>query len=398
MILRLAWRGSPPASARIEACMSGNRRRRWPARQSWLRARNESLPRVNAYDVRSWTKRAQLRLIWGLVCAVAIVQAATWMIAGTDWWRPALVVSIVAAWIVTLALAVLASRRIGALSTRLTAREHAHRATLDEIEQLQTQNAMLQIVARSIDVPLAFQELAVRVARLVPCDRVGLALLSDSGEEFETFTARVNDEERYARARADVVFKIEGTAIGAVTRSAQPLLFKDVRKVAAQYLDANVVLTAGFRSALLMPLVSSGRGVGTLNLVARAENAFNAAHVDVLRPIAEILAVAHVAQRQHSMLAKYRTIETMADTTLSIASEINGSLQTIAGQCGLLERSYPDVGLQRDLATITIQARRIAELLDRMRVTTQDRLQEVAHTIDEEQFQAVEVREVDRRR
>ena len=341
----------------------------------------------NVYDVSRWTNRAQLRLIWGLVSAVAVVQAATWMIAGRDWWRPALVVSILAGWIVTLTLALLASRRIGSLSVRLTAREDAHRATLDEIEQLQTQNAMLQTVARSVDVPLAFQAVAVRIARLVPCDRVGMALLTDSGEEFETFTARLHEDGVRARPRPDVVFKVDGTAIGRVTRSAEPLLVSDVKRVAAEFLDANVAFTAGFRSALLMPLVSDGRGVGTLNLVARAENAFDQNDVDTLRPIAEILAVAHVAQQLHTLRARYRTTEAMADTTLSIASEINGALQTIAGQCGLIERTCPDAALQRDIATITGQARRISELLERMRVTTQNRLNEVAHTIEERGIQ-----------
>ena len=197
-----------------------------------------------------------------------------------------------------------------------------------------------------------------------------------------TFTARVHERDRRTKARPDVVFQIEGTAIGAVTRTAQPMLVPDIGRAADRYLDANVLHTAGFRSALIMPLVSNGRGVGTLNLVARAPEAFDEGHVDVLRGIAEILAVAHVAQRQHTLLARYRTIEAMADTTLSIASEVNGALQIIAGQCGLLERSYPDEGLQRDLATITAQARRIAELLEAMRVGTQERLRQAADTID----------------
>ena len=55
-----------------------------------------------------------------------------------------------------LLLAKMASRRIETLSSRLTQKERAHRSTLDEVEQLQMQNAMLQILARSVDVPLAF--------------------------------------------------------------------------------------------------------------------------------------------------------------------------------------------------------------------------------------------------
>ncbi|MGH9371135.1 MAG: GAF domain-containing protein [Vicinamibacterales bacterium] len=334
-------------------------------------------------DRNTPSDRARRWLIWGLVIAVAVIQVGSWMGAGSVSLPPAIIVQVVASWIVTLALAVLASRRIGRLTDRLTAKEHAHRATLDEVAQLQTQNAMLQIVARSVDVPLTFQALAVRIARLVPCDRVGLALLTENGQEFETSTARVQKEERRARPRPDVVFKVEQTAIGSVVRTGEPLLITDMKDAASEFLDVNVIHTAGFKSALIMPLMSNGRGVGTLNVVARAENAFEQTHIDTLRPIAEILAVAHVAQRLHMLLGKYRTTEVMAEVMLSIAAEINSALQTIVGHCDLLERSYPDPTLQRDFTTIARQAQRISDLLETMRTTAHNRLQEVAHTMEE---------------
>ena len=330
---------------------------------------------------RKQNERAQLGLIWGLVGGVAALQLVMWFVAGG---LDAQTISIwlVTGWIVTVILALLASRRIGTLSERLTEREDAHRATLDEVQQLQTQNAMLQIVARSVDVGLTFQALAVRIAGLVACDRVGLALLTDTGQEFETFTARVHEDERRNRPRPDVVFKVDSTAIGAVVRSLEPLLITDIAAADADLLDVNVLLTAGFKSALVLPLISNGRGVGTLNLVSRAPRAFAPADIDTLRPIAEILAVAHVAQQLHMLLGKYRTIETMADVMLSIAAEINSALQTIIGHCDLLERGYPDPALQRDLATVIRQAQRIAELLEKMRTSANERLKEVTHSME----------------
>ena len=130
---------------------------------------------------------------------------------------------------------------------------------------------MLDIIARSVDVPLAFQALAARIARLVPCDRVGLALLSEDGQEFQTYTARVQEEERRARPRPDIVFKVERTVIGSVVRSREPMIIADIETAAPDYLDANVLHTSGFGSVLIVPLVSKGRAVGTLNLVARAK-------------------------------------------------------------------------------------------------------------------------------
>jgi hypothetical protein len=337
----------------------------------------------NVHEKRQLSDSARRWLIWGLVGALALIQAGTLMTTGGGPLPTPVIVRIVAGWIVTLVLAIIASRSIVRLEDRLTARERAHRATLDEVAQLQTQNAMLQIVARSVDVPLTFQALAVRIARLVPCDRVGLALLSENGQEFETSTARVQEDERRARPRPDVVFKVERTAIGSVVRSGEPLIITDVELAASEFLDANVLYSAGFKSALIMPLVSKGRGVGTLNLVARAENAFAPEDIDTLRPIAEILAVAQVAQRLHMLLGKYRSVEAMSEVMLSIAAEINSALQIIVGTCDLLERALADPALQRDLATISRQAQRIAELLEKMRTAAHDRLKEVADTMEE---------------
>jgi transcriptional regulator with GAF, ATPase, and Fis domain len=332
-------------------------------------------------QTRKRTERAQLGLIWGLVGGVAALQLLMWAVAGSLDAR-IITLWLVAGWLVTVILAVLASRRIGTLSERLTERENAHRTTLDEVQQLQTQNAMLQIVARSVDVGLTFQALAVRIAGLIRCDRVGLALLTETGEEFETFTARVQEDERRTRPRPDVVFKVDSTAIGVVVRTLEPLLITDIGSADADPLDVNVLVSAGFKSALVLPLMSNGRGVGTLNLVSRTPRAFSEADIDTLRPIAEILAVAHVAQQLHMLLGKYRTIETMADVMLSISAEINSALQTIIGHCDLLERGYPEPALQRDLATVIRQAQRIAELLEKMRTAANERLKEVTHSIE----------------
>jgi transcriptional regulator with GAF, ATPase, and Fis domain len=322
--------------------------------------------------------RAPVWVIWGLVAAFAVIQAIAWWLAGGVPRRPLVLVQVIAAWIVMLVLGALASRRIERLSTRLSQKERAHLSTMDEVEQLQTQNAMLQIVARSVDVPLAFQALAARIVRIVPCDRAGLALLTENGQEFQTYTARVREGERRARPRPEVTFKVESTAIGFVVRSGEPLILNDVQQAAPEFLDANVLYSSGFQSALLMPLVSKGRTVGTLNVVSRAKDAFSDAHIEALRPIAEIFAVAYVAQQLQMQIGKYRTIEAMSEYMLAVASEINGALQTIIGHCDLLERGYPEPAFQRDLATIVIQAQRIADLLDRMRVAAQERLREAA--------------------
>src|SRR5262245_65664979 len=218
--------------------------------------------------------QAPVWVIWGLIVLFGVIEAIAWFVAGGIPTRPGVVVQVVSAWAVMLIRASLATRRIGTMAQRIRVQQHTHEEVLGEIEQLQTQNAMLEIIARSVDVTLAFQALASRIARIVPCDRVGLALLTENGQEFQTYTARVHQDERRTRPRPEVVFKVEQTLLGNVVRSREALIIGDVSEVAVDFLDANILHSSGFASALIVPLVSKGRVVGTLNLVQRSKRAY----------------------------------------------------------------------------------------------------------------------------
>ena len=146
-------------------------------------------------------ERAPVWIIWGLVALFGAVEAGAWIVAGGVPTRPVVLVQVITAWIVILVLGAIATQRLGTLAERIRVHESTHQQNLGEIEQLQAQ----------IDVTLAFQGLAARIARLVPCDRVGLALLSDDGQEFQTYTARVSEEERRTRPRPEIVFKVDQT-------------------------------------------------------------------------------------------------------------------------------------------------------------------------------------------
>jgi GAF domain-containing protein len=320
--------------------------------------------------------------IWALLVGYGVLQASAWIISGVPF-GPLVAVELSAGWIVMILLALLATRGMGRLSETLDQAEHAHRAKSGEVEQLQMQNAMLDTIARSVDVPLAFQELAHRIARLVPCERVGLALLTDNGTEFQTYTARVQARERRTRPRPEVVFKAEKTAIGAVVKPRQALIIDDTAAAMNDYLDVNVLRTSGFASAVVVPLISKGRAVGTLNVVSRATRAFQQRHIDTLMPLAELLAVAHVAQQLQIAMAKHQTVEAMSELTLGIANEINGALQTIIGHCDLLTGSNTDAELRADLAIIVGQAQRIASLLEKMRTASRERLREVDQEVNQ---------------
>lgn len=323
------------------------------------------------------SQRAVSLTAWGLLAGFALLQVVAWSAGATPRY-PWGVAQVVAGWIIMIVLAAIATRKIDRLAAELTKKEDAHRETKNEVEQLQVHNAILETLARTVDVPLAFGSLARRIARLVPCDRVGLALLNDAGDEFQTYTARVDDIDRRERPRPELVFKADATAIGAVVRSRQPLIVDDTALGAPDFLDMNVTHSSGFTSALVIPLVSNERAVGTLNVVSRKRGAFGQEHLDTLLPIAEILAMAHVAQRLQAAATKHRAMESITELTLTVSTEINSALQTIVGHCDIIERGYPDPRLHRDLDTIVRQGQRISALLDKMRAAAHERLNAAA--------------------
>ena len=88
--------------------------------------------------------RAPVWAIW-LLIAFGAVQPLIWTHVSTAVQRRAVFIPILIVWITLLVLAALATRRIDWLVRSLTSEEQAHRATLSEVEQLQTQNAMLEL-------------------------------------------------------------------------------------------------------------------------------------------------------------------------------------------------------------------------------------------------------------
>jgi signal transduction protein with GAF and PtsI domain len=325
------------------------------------------------------------RWVWPLVAVGAVLQGGMWLLVRLEVLSQGagLGLQLVVLWVLVVLFAIFAGRRVEMLSTRIEEGQQRHRLTLGQMEQMELQNAVLQAVTRTPDVTLAFQALARRVSRVVRCDRLGLALLTGNNNRFQTYTARVSEEERRSRPRPELEFSMDRSLVGQAVREREPIVVDDFSSAAPDYLDANVLHSGGFRSGLIMPLMSKGRAVGTINLVSRGARAFRIEDAHALEPIAEILAVAHVAQQAQLSVERYRAVEAMSEMTLSVANEINSALQIIIGHCDLLERSYHDPALQRDLATVIRQAQRISELLEKMRGAATARLREVAASVNQ---------------
>jgi transcriptional regulator with GAF, ATPase, and Fis domain len=312
----------------------------------------------------------------GLIIATASIQIAVWAMRSVDLITRdvGFAGTLITAWLAILALGVIASKQIMGLRTDLRAQHDRHQATLTQVEQLAALNEMLLTLGRSTDVGLAFQSLARHVGRLVQCDRLGLALLREGGQEVLTYSARVSEPERRRRPRPELQFSLERSLFGQVMRSSEPRVISDLTHDTSDLQDAALLASQGFHSALVLPLISRNRPIGALMVISRRRAAFSADQSAALQPLAEVLAFAFVAQQQQHSLEKFHMMESMSQTTFALASEINGALQGVIGEASILRRERPE--LAENLDTLIGHADRTLALLERMRAAAQERLTE----------------------
>ena len=159
---------------------------------------------------------------------------------------------------------------IGALSQRLRSvrARTARRSTRWSSRRRRMRRCRL---SRARSTSAWFQALAVRIAGLIRGDRVGLALLTETGQESKHSR---HASRRTSGAPAASRRRLSGrhTAIGLLVRSLEPLLITASGRPTPTA-RRHVLVSAGFKSALGCRSSPRG-GVGTLNLVSRTPRAF----------------------------------------------------------------------------------------------------------------------------
>lgn len=274
-------------------------------------------------------------------------------------------------WPVMFAIVYVGARLFSRQSQRLATEERLRHEAFGHAQYLQATNALLRTLASSQNLTGSLQELAGRIRAIVPCDRIGLALLTEDGQGFRTYTARGNVSPGGPGAtRPDLYFNRRATLLDEVVTARTPRIVEPIGEHAGAALDANVMHSAGFVSAILLPLVFDDEVFGTLNLVSRLPGAFSQRDVQALVPVAEALGTAYAARRLVTSATRHQVARDIAETILLQVSDINGAVQSIVGQCELMLQECDDPAIQRDATLMLQQGRRISDALVRLREVT----------------------------
>jgi diguanylate cyclase (GGDEF)-like protein len=87
------------------------------------------------------------------------------------------------------------------------------------------------------------------------------------------------------------VHAIAGSIVGEAFTNAEPLVIDDLcEPLHERHADANALRSAGLRSAIVGPLISGGRCLGTINLANSKVGFFTESHVELLGSVADLVA------------------------------------------------------------------------------------------------------------
>jgi HD-GYP domain-containing protein (c-di-GMP phosphodiesterase class II)/HAMP domain-containing protein len=164
---------------------------------------------------------------------------------------------------------------------------------LRKLEAQVEREAALARITRALSTSLELEEiyhiLAAELQRTVEFDFISVRLLTAAEGVIErVFIFPIPAPEGLEPGNK---CKLEDCASGAVMSSGEPLLRHDLEQERAYPLD-EVLLRAGIRSTLVLPLSVKGKVLGTLNLGSSRVGAYSEAEARFLQPIAEELALA----------------------------------------------------------------------------------------------------------
>jgi len=215
----------------------------------------------------------------------------------------------------------------------------------DQARRLRTLNELGEKLNLTTTLDEVFQIALHFLKQIIPADRVGIALLTDTGDRLRmvAFEGEANDT-----LQPGSELPIDKTALGKAVRSRAIVNISNLLQ--SQFADVQLMASRGFRSAVVAPLLAGERPLGTLNVGSKTPNTYTPRDEELLLHIAAFLATTiqnkRFLQQTHSALAETELLyEVSAD--LNTAQSYNDILNvlrryTIIGKAQNISLNYFD--------------------------------------------------------
>lgn len=162
-------------------------------------------------------------------------------------------------------------------------------ALQDRAERIAAVNRLTRVISASFDIGVVYQTFAAEVKRLIPYDRIGVVVPDSSGKGFRMF--QLGTDPPSTGEPASVWLAKEGTGIEWVMSQRRAHIESDLVE-AKRFVEDEVLLKAGIRSTVRLPLIAKGEAIGALCLDSSTPRCYAERELELLVPLGEQLAIA----------------------------------------------------------------------------------------------------------
>ena len=156
-----------------------------------------------------------------------------------------------------------------------------------EARRVNAAGRVISIAASSLDPGAAFDEFAEALQLLLPFDRLTVSLY---GPDRNSLTVPYAKGLRLSAPREGLEVPTAGTARGWVLDNGTPFVREDTIET-HEFTEDAVLASAGIRSYAVVPMSVGGKPIGTLKLGHHEPRFYSQAHVKLIQPIADQLAI-----------------------------------------------------------------------------------------------------------
>jgi signal transduction histidine kinase/DNA-binding response OmpR family regulator len=248
------------------------------------------------------------------------------------------------------------------LFTELQARTHELTRSVDQLTAL---GEVGQAVSSTLDLDAVLSTIVTRATQLAGTDGGAIYEYDETAEAFLLRAEKGMDEELVRARREARILKGEG-AVGQLAETHEPIQIADITAEGAYHGRLkDVLMRAGIRSLLAIPLLRENRIIGGLVVNRKTPGAFSPEVVDLLKTFATQSALAI----QNARL--FRELEAVSrhksEFLANMSHELRTPLNAIIGYSEMLEEEAQDLGQEAfipDLTKINTAGKHLLELIN----------------------------------
>ncbi|HAZ08940.1 MAG TPA: hypothetical protein DCZ01_10565 [Elusimicrobia bacterium] len=229
------------------------------------------------------------------------------------------------------------------------------------------ETATLARIAQEISSSLLFEDILDRVYKsfrgILPYDRIGLAVINETGHEVIAIGARSNARKLHIETGYTATLKT--SSLEKIIKTGKPRIINDLRAYLHKHPESDStrrIVAEGIRSNLTFPLCAQGKRVGFIFFSSRKTGAYTRAHIDSFQRLATMLSIAVEKGRLYREATQANE---MKNRLLGIAAhDLRNPLTVVIGYLTIMQDEPADIACQSELTIVMRKCKQMLELVD----------------------------------